>query len=98
MPTTPCCWKPRACSPTQPDTAALVGDLQARHVAVYALSARGNLLRGATEAVLHDNGIDLSPAPECGPPLCTRRGNLADTQVRAAERRLGMTPPGPALP
>ncbi len=78
--------------PTQPDTAALVGDLQGRHIAVYALSARGETLRGATEAALHDNGIDLSPAPECGPPLCTRRGNLADTQVRAAERRLGMSP------
>ncbi len=82
--------------PTQTDTAALIARLQARHIPVYALSARGTDLRGATETALKANGIDLSSAPECGPPLCSRRGNLSDAQARAAARlahiRLPATP------
>lgn len=80
-------------TPTQPDAATLVGQLQTHHVAVYALSARSLTLRGPTEAALKAAGIDLSNAPECGPPLCTRRGTLGDRQIAAAERRLGMKAP-----
>lgn len=72
--------------PTQSDTASLINKLQARHIPIYALSARGTDLRGATEAALKANGIDLSSAPECGLPLCSRRGNLGEAQVRAAAR------------
>ncbi len=75
-------------TPTQPDTPALIHSLQAAHIPVYALSARGSDLRGATEDALAKAGIDLGTAPECGPPLCTRRGKLSDAQIRAAATRL----------
>ncbi len=74
--------------PTQPDTAALIRSLQAGGVTVYALSARSPGLRGATEDALAQAGIDLSAAPECGPPLCARRGNLNAAQIIAAAGRL----------
>ncbi|ESQ84788.1 hypothetical protein AEAC466_06950 [Asticcacaulis sp. AC466] len=74
-------------SPTQPDAAQQVRRLQTAGIAVYALSARGSDLRGATEAALKANGIDLSSAPECGPPLCVRRGNLGDAEIRRAAKR-----------
>ncbi|MDV6332191.1 DUF2608 domain-containing protein [Asticcacaulis sp. 201] len=74
-------------SPTQPDAAQQVKRLQTAGIAVYALSARGSDLRGATEAALKANGIDLSSAPECGPPLCVRRGNLGDAEIRRAAKR-----------
>ncbi len=79
-------------TPTQADAAALIGDLQAHHVVVYALSARSEMLRGTTLHVLSDNGIDLSAAPECGPPLCTRRGMIGDRVIRAAEHSLHIKP------
>ena len=79
-------------TPTQADAAALIGQLQAHHVAVYAMSARSEMLRSATLAALHDNGIDLSPAPECGPPLCRRRGLIGDRAIRSAELSLRMKP------
>ena len=78
-------------TPTQPDTAALIHSLQAAHIAVYALSARGADLRGATEAALAHAGIDLGQAPECGPPLCIRRGKLGDREIRTAARYLHLT-------
>lgn len=80
-------------TPTQPDTAALIARLKAAHVAVYALSARGTDLRGATETALARAGIDLSGAPECGPPLCRKRGSLGDRDIRAAARRIGLKLP-----
>ena len=83
--------------PTQPDTAALIAELQARHITVYALSARGTNLRGATEDVLKVNGIDFSGAPECGPPLCVKRGNLGDTEIRSAARQIGLPVPDKAF-
>ncbi len=82
---------------TQGDAASLVAELQARHVDVYALSARGETLRGATLAVLADAKIDLTKAPECGPPLCVRRGYLNDQQIRAAARKLGVRLPATAF-
>ncbi len=79
-------------TPTQPDTAAQIRTLQAHGIPVYALSARSPDLRGATERVLKDNGIDLSTAPECGPPLCARRGSLHDAEIRGAMRAAGLKP------
>jgi hypothetical protein len=80
-------------TPTQPDSAALVRQLQAAGIPVYALSARGSYLRGSTEAALKANGIDLSRAPECGPPLCIRRGDLRDREIRYAARWVGLKLP-----
>ncbi len=82
--------------PTQTDTGALIQSLQAAHIPVYALSARSPGLRGSTEAALGTAHIDLSGAPECGAPLCTRRGQLYDTQIRVALRRQHM--PAPSQP
>ena len=79
--------------PTQENTAALIRELQDNGVAVYALSARGDDLRGTTELALKSAGIDLSTEPECGPPLCSRRGNLNDAQIRDAAHALGMNLP-----
>ena len=77
--------------PTQPDGPALLHTLQAAGIAVYALSARSPDLRGATEDALAKAGIDLSSAPECGAPLCSRRGNLNAVDIHAAARRLHVT-------
>ncbi|WP_155914601.1 DUF2608 domain-containing protein [Asticcacaulis sp. AC460] len=86
-------------TPTQADSAALVRQLQAAGIPVYALSARGTALRGATEAALKANGIDLTRAPECGPPLCIRRGDLRDKEIRYAARWVGLKlPAGPYRP
>lgn len=84
--------------PTQPDMAALIARLQAKGVAVYALSARGPDLRGATERVLSAAGVDLSRAPECGPPLCIKRGRLGAAQIHAAGVRVGWPVTGPFRP
>lgn len=79
--------------PTQPDAPALITRLQAAHIPVYALSARSSDVRGPTEAALRASGIDLHNAPECGPPLCTRRGALGDGQIRHAARMIGLRLP-----
>jgi hypothetical protein len=77
--------------PTQPDGPALIHRLQAAGIPVYALSARSPDLRGATETALLASGIDLSTAPECGPPLCVRRGNLNAHEIATAADRLHVT-------
>jgi len=82
-------------TPTQPDMAGLIGKLHAQGVDVYALSARGPELRGATERALATAKVDLSSAPECGAPLCTRRGRLGDAQIRAAAKHAGWPVTGP---
>jgi hypothetical protein len=87
-----------AMKPTQADAAALIAKLQAKGVAVYALSARGADLRGATERALGEAGIDLSSAPECGPPLCVKRGKLGEAQIHAASARAGWPQTGPFRP
>ncbi len=84
-------------NPTQPNTADLIAQLQAEHIAVYGLSARGTDLRGATEKALKANGIDFSRAPECGPPLCVKRGNITDRDIRAAARHIGLPLPDKAF-
>ncbi len=79
--------------PTQPDGPALLRSLQTAGIPVYALSARSPELRGPTEQALQRAGIDLSAAPDCGRPLCVRRGHLNDAQIRAAGHRLHMVLP-----
>lgn len=83
-------------TPTQPDGPALIHQLQAAGIPVYALSARDPALRGATEQALLAADIDLSSAPECGAPLCTRRGKLNAPQVETAARRLHVPLPAEA--
>ncbi|EGF91612.1 hypothetical protein ABI_30290 [Asticcacaulis biprosthecium C19] len=82
-----------AMQPTQADAAALVKQLQTAGIPVYALSARGSYLRGSTETALKASGIDLTKAPECGPPLCIRRGDLRDKEIRYAARWVGLKLP-----
>ncbi|ESQ79064.1 DUF2608 domain-containing protein [Asticcacaulis sp. YBE204] len=77
--------------PTQPDGPALIAKLQGEGVPVFALTARNPALRGATERVLELNKIDLSKAPECIKPLCTKSGRLRDSEIRAAGQKLNVT-------
>lgn len=69
---------------TQPDAAVLVAGLQQTGVDVFALSARGPELRGPTERALAVAGFDFGAAPECGLPLCRRRGRIHDADIRHA--------------
>lgn len=85
-------------TPTQADMSKLIAKLQAQGVDVYALSARGPDLRAATERALTAARVDLSPAPECGAPLCTRRGLLGEAQIRAASARASWPQTGPFRP
>mgnify|MGYP005852026085 CR=1 FL=1 len=50
--------------------------LQQVGVATYALTARGNDMRDMTLRELAANDIAFPLAPECGPPLCERRGEI----------------------
>lgn len=59
--------------------------------AVYALTARGPDNRDATLRELHDQGLDFTTAPECGAPLCVKRGQLNGDAfiVPLARKRFG---------
>lgn len=87
-----------AMQPTQADMPKLITKLQTKGVFVYALSARGPDLRGATERALGEAGVDLSSAPECGAPLCVKRGRLGEAQIHAASVRAGWAQTGPFRP
>ncbi|MDC7683541.1 DUF2608 domain-containing protein [Asticcacaulis sp. BYS171W] len=76
--------------PTQPDGPALIASLQDSGLPVFALTARNPALRGSTERVLELNKIDLSKAPECIKPLCTKSGRLRDAEIRAAGQKLNV--------
>jgi hypothetical protein len=78
---------------TQSDADALVAALQTAHIPVFAMSARDPALRGSTERELKRNGIDLSAAPECGPPLCVGRGNITPERLKAALSKLKLKMP-----
>lgn len=58
---------------------------------VYGLTARGPDNRDATLRELDDAGLDFTTAPECGAPLCVKRGILdGDTiVVPLAKKRFG---------
>jgi hypothetical protein len=78
---------------TQDNADILIAALQAAHIPVFAMSARDPALRGSTERELKRNGIDLSPAPQCGPPLCARRGNIRSDDIKAALNKLKLKQP-----
>jgi hypothetical protein len=78
---------------TQGDADALIAALQAKSIPVFAMSARDPALRGSTERELKRNGIDLSTAPECGPPLCVGRGNITSERLKAALSELNLKMP-----
>ena len=61
---------------------------------VYALTARGPDNRDATLRELHRNGLDMKTAPECGPPLCVKRGILDGDKivVPLGRKRFGFGP------
>jgi len=65
--------------------------LIAQGTPVYALTARGPDNRDATMRELHDQGLDFTTAPECGPPLCVKRGLLGGDDLIAplARKRFG---------
>jgi len=65
--------------------------LIAQGTPVYALTARGPDNRDATMRELHDQGLDFTTAPECGPPLCVKRGLLGGDELIAplARERFG---------
>lgn len=77
--------------PTQADGPAVLAGLQDAGIPVYALTARDPNLRGQTERALSRAGYDLSKAPDCAKPLCTRRGRLRDSEIRAAGAALKVT-------
>ena len=58
---------------------------------VFALTARGPDNRDATLRELHDQGLDFTTAPECGAPLCVKRGQLNGDNLIAplARKRFG---------
>ena len=66
-------------------------NLIAQNIPVYALTARGPDNRDATMRELHDQGLDFTTAPECGPPLCVKRGLLSGDNLIAplARKRFG---------
>lgn len=69
--------------------AELLGELarlDAAGIARFAMSARGADMRDMTHRELEFNGISFPHAPECGPPLCTRRGRIEPDQVLSAAR------------
>ncbi len=76
----------KSLAPTEPGLAAELARLDQRGIATYALTARGEDMRGMTMRELARNAIAFSRAPECGPPLCVRRGTLPADHVLAAAR------------
>ena len=55
---------------------ARIASLKGSGVDVIALTARGPQFRDSTLAQLARNGVEFSLSPECGPPLCNRRGTI----------------------
>jgi len=69
---------------------ARIASLKDAGVDVIALTARGPQFRDATLAQLDRNGVEFSLSPECGPPLCNRRGTIDAGHVEAvAEAAFG---------
>lgn len=80
----------KSLAPTEADLVDDLADLERAGIATYALTARGEDMRGMTERELERNGISFPLAPECGPPLCVRRGTLSrDSVFEAARSVLG---------
>lgn len=78
----------KSLSPTEPGLAGELARLDQAGIATYALSARGEDMRDMTMRELARAGIAFPRAPECGPPLCVRRGTLPPATVLAAAREV----------
>jgi len=76
----------KSLAPTESDLVDDLARLERNGIATFALTARGEDMRGMTERELRRNGISFPLAPECGPPLCTRRGALSRESVFEAAR------------
>ena len=80
----------RDMSLTEQGLDARIASLKDADVDVIALTARGPQFRDATLEQLARNGVDFSLFPECGPPLCNRRGTIDAGHVEAvAEAAFG---------
>jgi hypothetical protein len=78
----------KSLAPTEPGLAGELARLDQAGIATYALSARGEDMRDMTMRELARAGIAFPRAPECGPPLCVRRGTLPPATVLAAAREV----------
>ncbi len=80
----------RDMSLTEPGLDERIASLRAAGVDVIALTARGPQYRDSTLEQLTRNGVEFSLSPECGPPLCNRRGTIDADHVEAvAEAAFG---------
>ncbi len=70
--------------PMEPDLAARVAAVQAAGIDVLILTARGADMRDMTLRELAANGFGTLRSPECGPPLCRKRGIVPASDVLAA--------------
>lgn len=78
----------KSLAPTEPGLAAELARLDRAGIATYALTARGEDMRDMTLRELARAGIAFPLAPECGPPLCVKRGVLPPDVVLAAAREV----------
>ncbi|AUX68914.1 hypothetical protein CHX26_04745 [Porphyrobacter sp. HT-58-2] len=78
----------KSLAPTEPDLAGELARLDAAGIATYALTARGEDMRDMTLRELARAGIAFPRAPECGPPLCVKRGVLPPDAVLAAAKEV----------
>lgn len=78
----------KSLAPTEPGLAEELARLDAAGIATYALTARGEDMRDMTLRELARAGIAFPRAPECGPPLCVKRGVLPPDAVLAAAREV----------
>ncbi len=76
--------------PTEAGLSDQLDRLRTARIPAYLITARGADMRDMTLREMQANGITLPPAPECGPPLCTGRGEIPGEAVhRAAELAMG---------
>lgn len=78
----------KSLEPTEPALAKELARLDQAGIATYALTARGEDMRDMTLRELARAGIAFPRAPECGPPLCVKRGVLPPDVVLAAAQKV----------
>ncbi|GIX18351.1 MAG: hypothetical protein KatS3mg120_0027 [Erythrobacter sp.] len=78
----------KSLEPTEPGLAGELARLDQAGIATYALTARGEDMRDMTLRELARAGIAFPRAPECGPPLCMKRGLLPPEVVLAAAQKV----------
>lgn len=76
----------KSLAPTEPGLTGELARLEAAGIATFAMTARGEDMRDMTHRELDAHRIAFPLAPECGPPLCVRRGRLGPDVVMAAAR------------